>query len=612
MNRKEMICYETDASRLKGIIQKVVFPQKIEEIVKIVKNSKFDIVPRGSGTGLVGGTIPNNSIVIDISKMNKVSNYLPLRKTVRVEAGITLKELNDKLSSIGMEFPIDVYNKGISSIGGMIAMNAIGNRSMRYGNIRDWIEEIEFINGLGELVKTSKADLTDVCGMEGITGVIVGATIKLAPLVKRSASVFQSDNLDEVLSIARKLRVEKEVVILELLSSYVSKLLGLPEKYNLLIEFNSNRGKIKDEKYEEITKLQENIFPKLFSEGYYNFEDPKLFFDKLKEFILFLEENNIPYIGHLGIGVIHPFFKDNESEKREKTIELIKKMKALPGKLGIGITRKYFIDNFAAKLIQRVKVRHDPSLKFNRGKLIDIQGYNIPKRVKISEEILDSPQYQEIEDVGVEANELKPLTGEEISAVKVMREINSCESEKTLEKKESVEKTPEEKMEDFIKEIEKKDKIENKIPESIVDRKDEDIIENTKKTDHVEEKVSNEFNFEEVKEKIRDYNETYGSEFTSEKKQIVEEIAKNIPREIVKSEKELGSLGGKERLKIDYKDIQSIMLNKVNLKNDERIKDKGNVTMTDNLDRKSSLSNEDRDLINKILGNRYKKNDDKK
>ncbi len=653
MNRREMICYETDASRLRGIAQKVLTPQTIEEVKKIVKSSKFDIVPRGSGTNLVGGVIPNNSIVIDMSKMNRVFNYLPIRKTVRVEAGITLKELNDKLNSVQMEFPIDTHNKGISTIGGMIAINASGDRSMRYGNMREWIEEIEFINGRGELVKTSKADLTDVCGMEGITGVIVGATIKLAPLIKRSASAFQSDNLDEVLSIARKLKVEKEVVVLELLSSYVSKLLGLPEKYNLFIEFNSDRGKIKDKKYGEMTKLRENVFPKLFSEGYYNFEDPKLFFDKLKEFILFLEENNIPYIGHLGVGIIHPFFKDNDNEKREKTVELIKKMKALPGKLGIGLARKYFIDNFAAKLIQRVKVRHDPSLKFNRGKLIDISGYNIPKRVKVTDEIPggESSMDQEIdgrEDLEEDNNdELKPLTGEEISAVKVLRDINSCENVEKKENVENFEKTPEEKMEDFIKEIEQKDKSE------IVTYKDkEEESKNMAISDAIEfksieeEKISNEFSFQEIKEKLQDYKETYESELSYEKKQAVEEIARNIPREIVKGEKELGTLGGREKVKIDYKDygktitsqsidfpsspkpssktegfsdIQNIMTNRLDTKNIEAAIDKGKVVVTDNFgevkpihdqvntNRKGGLSDEDRDLVNKILGNRYKK-----
>lgn len=561
MNKREQACYETDASRLKGIIERVFFPESIEQVQKIVKSSGFDIVPRGSGTNLVGGCIGTNSIIIDMSKMNRVTNFQSIRKTVRTEAGITLKELNEKLNSLGFEFPIDVSNKGISSIGGMIAMNSSGDRNLRYGSIRDWIEEIEFVNGKGELSRTSKADLTDVCGMEGITGIIVGATLKLAPIIKRSASVFQSDNIDEVLSLARKLRAEKEVVIIELFSPNVSKILGLSEKYNLIIEFNSNRGKIKEKDYEDISRIRENVFYKLYSEGYYNVEDPKFFFDKIKEFILFLEEEKVPYVGHLGSGIIHPFFKDKEKEKIEKVIDYIKKMKAIPGKFGIGLKRKFFIESFQAKLIQRVKIRHDPYLKFNKGKVIDIDDNIIPVKLRA------------LRGRKVIEEEKEELTGEKISALKILSEINECLPENDKE----IEKSPEEKMEEFIKEIEEKDKIDFASTEK-ENLKEGAAINLEKK----HEEVRNEVSFQEVSDKLKDYEETYKSELSNEKMQKVEEIVRNIPREIVKKEMEL-----------------------------EPMQEKGKVKISDNLERKSSLSPEDKDLINKILGNRYKKDDKK-
>ena len=256
MNKKEMICYNADASGLKGVAERVVFPNNIKQIQGIIKAPAIDIVPRGAGSGLVGGCVPNNSVVVDMSKMNKVLEFNPGKRIVRVEAGITLRELNEKLNARGFEFPIDVSNEGISTIGGMIATNASGDRSMKYGTMKDWIEGVEFVNGEGEIMKTSKADLGDVCGMEGITGIIVSVRLRVSPLIKRTASIFQSDSIDEILSVARRLKSEKEVVKLKLFSKYVSKLLGLPEKYNLIIEFDSDRGKIKDEEYKkELKKL---------------------------------------------------------------------------------------------------------------------------------------------------------------------------------------------------------------------------------------------------------------------------------------------------------------------------------------------------------------------
>ncbi len=581
MNKREIVCYETDSSRIKGVVDRVFFPETIKEVQEIVKNAKQDIVPRGSGTGLVGGCIPNNSIVVDLSKMNKVTNFLQLKRTVRVEPGITLKELNEKLNAVGFEFPIDPPNNGISTIGGIIARNSSGDKSIRYGNARDWIEEIEFVNSRGELAKTSKADLTDICGMEGITGIIVGATIKLAPLINKTASAFQTDNLDEILSIARKLRNEKEVVILELFSPHVSKIIGLPQKHNLIIEFNSDRGKIKDKDYEKITKMRENVFSKLYSEGYYNLEDPKFFFDKLKEFTIFLEENQIPYIGHLGVGIIHPFFKDKEKEKREKVIEYIKKTKALPGKFGIGLTRKYFIDDFQVKIIQRIKTRHDPLLKFNKGKVIDILSYNLPKKVKTNK----------AENEEKILGESRPITGEEISTIKALREMNLCE-----DKKEKIGRTSEEKMEDFIKEIEEK---ENKEEKTGIENKEPINLEIDK--EDLKKEENNELNFQEVQDKLNDYKETYESELTEERMHKVEEIARNIPRDIIKKEIDIGPLARREKLKFDYNQIRNIMTNKIDNS------DKGKVTLIDNLDKKSELTEEDKDLINKILGKQYKK-----
>jgi hypothetical protein len=313
--------------------------------------------------------------------MNKVSDFNPIISKVHVESGVTIKELNEKLNSVGFEFPIYFSSQKFSEVGSMIATNSSGDRSMKYGNIKDWIEEIEFVNGKGEIMKTSKADLMDVCGMEGITGIIIGATLRITPFVKRSASVFQSDKLDEILSVARKLKSEKEVVMLELFSPKISKFLEFPEKYNLIIEFDSDRGKIKDEEYDRISKIRNRVYHVLYREGYFNSDDPKLFFDKIKEFISFLEKNNVPYFGCLGTGVVYAFFRDNEKKIKEESLNLLLKMRAKFGEFGIGLTRKNFLDSFDRKVIERIKSRHDPFSRLNKGKVIDSE-YTV-KRVEI-------------------------------------------------------------------------------------------------------------------------------------------------------------------------------------------------------------------------------------
>ena len=502
MNKKILTCYNTDASRLVGKVEKVAFPKKIGQVQEIVKTSKLDIVPRGAGTGLVGGCIPNNSLILDMGKMNNISDFNPVKKTVRAEAGVTLKELNEKLNGAGFEFPIPSFNYGVSTIGGMVAKNAFGG--VRYESIKKFIEEIEFVNGRGELMKTSKADLMDVCGMEGITGVIVAVTLKIMPKTKKSASIFQTDNLDEALSIARRLRLEKEVIMLEVFPPKISRLLGLQEKYHMVIEFSSDRGKIKGEKYKIVSELKEKVYSVLYSKGYCKSEDYKFFFDKLKEFILFLDSNQILYFGFFGAGVIYAFFRDDEEDKRKKMIKLINRVKAKQVGYGIGLTRKYLLDFFEAKIIKRVKLRHDPFGKLNKGKIIDAEPTLKEYVSKEEAQHLKPIGKDEIEEIRPfleeEIEEIKPSLGEEISASKFKDEI----------------KTPEEKMGEFIEEVAKLDK--GKIKGEVVEEKQE-----------VKKEISSE-----EERVLKDYEQTYESELPEERRKKIEDFAKDVSKNINK------------------------------------------------------------------------------
>jgi len=98
ITKKEQVCYESDSSGLKGSLEKVVFPKSNEDVQKIINSGGFDIVPRGAGSGLEGGCVPNNSIVVDLSKMNKTLSFDLEKMFIYVEAGITIRELNEKLS----------------------------------------------------------------------------------------------------------------------------------------------------------------------------------------------------------------------------------------------------------------------------------------------------------------------------------------------------------------------------------------------------------------------------------------------------------------------------------------------------------------------------------
>ncbi|MEK6872631.1 MAG: FAD-binding oxidoreductase [Nanoarchaeota archaeon] len=360
---QELICYNTDGSRIIGNALKVVFPENVEEIKKVVFNNQ-NIVPRGSGSNFVGSCVPNNSVVIDMKKMNKVSFE---NGKVYAESGVTMKELNEKLKSVDFEFP--VFSNEERTIGGMIAMNSNGYLG-RYGNIKEWIEEIELVNGKGEVVKIGKADLSDVCGMEGITGIITKARLKAIYLQKRSASIFQAETLEDIWSIARRLKLQEDVVMLRFYSKSVSKLMGFSQKYHLFVGFNSERGKIKGEDYNNILKNIKKEYYYLSAQGYYDTDDVKFFFDKIKGFVSFLEELKVLYFSDLSSGSIYLFFIEQDINK-QNVLKMIQRMGGRPGSYGTGIKRKNILDNIQKKIIQRIKSRYDPHGKLNQGKLID-------------------------------------------------------------------------------------------------------------------------------------------------------------------------------------------------------------------------------------------------
>ena len=362
----DLICYNTDRSLMSGIATMVVFPSSINEVKDIIFNSQ-NLVPRGLGENIVGACVPNNSVVVDMKKMNKI-NFDFKTKLVQVDAGVTIKELNEKLKSIGYELPIIVDG----TIGGGIAMN-VPSLFGGYANIKEWIEEIEFVNGRGELVKFSRSDVGEICGFEGTTGIIVSAKLNVISYQEKSASIFQSNDIEEIFLIIKRLKLEKGIVMMRLYSPYFSNLLGFPRKYHIVIVFNNSSGKIKGEAFDLLIRKVRKDHYLMYKNGYSETEDPKLLFEKIKDFVIFLNKMAVPYSGDLNLGIIFPYFK-NEIQKQE-VIKMIGRLNGKPGKYGIGIKRKNRVEDLQKKIIKRVKMRHDPFLKMNVGKLIDMDSF---------------------------------------------------------------------------------------------------------------------------------------------------------------------------------------------------------------------------------------------
>ncbi len=367
----DKIVYETDASQIQGHALEVLIPGSIQQLQHQVRiNPKITI--RAAGTSLVGGAVPQNDTVIDLSKLNKILELDERHKTIVVESGVVLDDLNDFLEFSDLEFPINPSSHAVCTIGGMIATDAVGSRAIRYGKTSQWIEWLEIVDSNGNIHKKEKSELSDFTGLEGITGIISRACLKLTTKKNRTASLIAKDKIREIIEIAKKEKLNPKVSMLEFLDKTISELLNLPKKYHLLIEYESEKGELKDEEYKKIIALRDSAYPLLAQAGYSRIEDPKIYLDQFSEVLEWLEKNNIPVFGHLGVGIIHPCFSKQQESKIPELMKFVRKLRGqVTGEHGIGLTKKQFLDKTEKDLYLAVKKRNDSLNKFNMNKIID-------------------------------------------------------------------------------------------------------------------------------------------------------------------------------------------------------------------------------------------------
>jgi D-lactate dehydrogenase (cytochrome) len=168
----------------------VIWPHTAEEVAAIVKyanDNRFPIVGWGSGSSLEGNPIPiQRGIVLDFAQMNHILDIRAEAFQADVEPGVIYQDLNEKLRHTGLFFPPDPGAR--ATLGGMIANNASGTRTVYYGSTKDYVLRLSVVLANGEIIqignqasKTSSGyDLIRLfVGSEGTLGIVVGATVRL-------------------------------------------------------------------------------------------------------------------------------------------------------------------------------------------------------------------------------------------------------------------------------------------------------------------------------------------------------------------------------------------------------------------------------------------------
>ena len=262
----------------------VIWPQSPSEVSAVLKYANSNGIPVtgwGSGSSLEGNPIPiKKGIVLDFSQMNRILEIRDEDFQADVEPGVVYQDLNEKLKHTGLFFPPDPGAR--ATLGGMIANNASGTRTIYYGSTKDYVLKLSVVLADGEIIelgtrasKTSSGyDLIRLfVGSEGTLGIVVGATVRLAGLpAEFSAAVATFPSMETAgKAVFEIMRGGLNPAALELLGPECIELmnkeesLGLTVSPTIFIEFHGTTTS----QLTEVLEMSEEIFK---AEGCNQFE----------------------------------------------------------------------------------------------------------------------------------------------------------------------------------------------------------------------------------------------------------------------------------------------------------------------------------------------------
>jgi len=191
--------------RFTGRARAVVLPGSAAEVAAVVAAcgaARVPVVPQGGRTGLVLGSVPDaggDAIVLSLRRLNAIRAIDPFNRTMTVEAGCILHDIQGAAADAGMLFPLSLAAEGSCTIGGNLSTNAGGTAVLRYGNTRALCLGLEVVtphgqvwDGLRGLRKDNTGyDLRDLfIGAEGTLGVITAAVLALHPQPKAALTAM--------------------------------------------------------------------------------------------------------------------------------------------------------------------------------------------------------------------------------------------------------------------------------------------------------------------------------------------------------------------------------------------------------------------------------------
>ncbi|MFN9088737.1 MAG: FAD-binding oxidoreductase [Gemmatimonadaceae bacterium] len=170
-----------------------VLPGTRAELIAVVAElarTGTPFVPRGAGTGLSGGALANQVVLIGLNRLTRILDVDPVNRLARVEPGVVNARLSRETEKFGLQYAPDPSSQTVCTIGGNVAENAGGPHCLKYGVTLNHVLECEVVLPDGSVTRLGNAygdvdgyDLLGAfVGSEGCFGIATEIVVRLVPL----------------------------------------------------------------------------------------------------------------------------------------------------------------------------------------------------------------------------------------------------------------------------------------------------------------------------------------------------------------------------------------------------------------------------------------------
>jgi D-lactate dehydrogenase len=428
--------YSYDYSRNSHPPDAVVFATSHQEVVHCLSTCyqlNIPVVPRGEGTGIVGGSVPiHGGVVLSLERMQQILAVDVANRCMRVQPGVLNQSVQDKAAEHGFFWPPDPSSRQVCSVGGNLAHNSAGPRAVKYGTPRENTLGLQAVTADGKTLRTGVYttkgvvgyDLTRLLiGSEGTLAVITEATLKLTPLpeaigclrvlykdIHSAASAVSHIMAQPVIPYTLEfldsacLNLIREHSSLDLPAQAQAMLLievdgprvALPSAIQAIQQAASNAGLIGIDHAQtaaekaQLWQARKTLSPTLRKIAAKKINEDVVvpvaqmapFIQQLAEFAQTYQITIVNF-GHAGNGNIHVnlLVDPNDAEQMQRSQQCLHKIftlviqlgGSLSGEHGVGLAKQnyigYEIDPVTLELMQKIKQQFDPKHLLNPGKI---------------------------------------------------------------------------------------------------------------------------------------------------------------------------------------------------------------------------------------------------